>query len=174
MKVEEYLDLEKDAAERHDFVGGVIHPTPRPTPRHEYIVGNIHRRLADAAEGGSCRVHRENAKVRIGDELVYYPDVMVACGPEPNYPLVETAPCLLVEVIAPDTREIDRREKVAFYLNIPSLKAYLLVEENRPVVERFFRDEEGKWGLAAHFETGSHPVPCPEMRLSLAEIYEGL
>ncbi|MGH3086619.1 MAG: Uma2 family endonuclease [Rubrobacteraceae bacterium] len=168
------MELEKEATERRDFVGGVLHPTPRPTARHERIVGNIYRRLAEAAEGGVCRVYMNDMKVRIGDDLVYHPDVMVARGPEPEHPGVETAPCLLVEVFPPETREIDRREKVAFYPLIPSLKAYLLVEENRPVVERFFRDEKGKWGLAAQFQTGSFPVPCPETRLSLAEVFEGL
>lgn len=172
MTVEEYLELE--TTERRDYVGGVLHPTPRPMPRHERIVENIHRRLTEEAVGSSCRVHKGDARVRIGEDLVYYPDVMVACGPEPDHPNVETAPCLLVEVVSPDTREIDRREKVGFYQLIPTLKAYLVVEENRPVVERFFRGEEGKWGLAAQFEKGSFPVPCPEMRLSLAEVFEGL
>ncbi|CAN5430653.1 MAG: Uma2 family endonuclease [Rubrobacteraceae bacterium] len=174
MSVEEYLELEKEATERHEFVGGVVHAMTRPTLRHNRIAGNIYRRLADKAVGGPCRVYIENAKVRIEDDIFYYPDIMAVCGPESDDAYFETDPCLLVEVVSPSTEHIDRREKFAFYQSIPTLKAYLIVEQNRPVVERFFRDEEGEWGRAAHFETGSFPVPCPEMRLSLAEIYEGL
>jgi Uma2 family endonuclease len=174
MRVEEYLELEKEATERHEYVGGVIHAMTRPTLRHNRIAGNIYAALLAAARGGPCRVYIENARVSIEDEVFYYPDVMVVCGPESDDAYVEREPCLLVEVVSPSTEDIDRREKFAFYQSITSLKAYLIVEQNRPVVERFFRDEEGEWGRAAHFEEGSFPVPCPEMRLSLAEVYEGL
>lgn len=172
--VEEYLKLEKDATGRRDYVGGVLHPVPTPTPRHTRISDNIYAALLRASQGGPCRVYAGGARVRIGDDLVYYPDIMAACEPTSDDARAETNPCLLAEVVSPETEEIDRREKVAFYQRIPSLKAYLMVEENRPVVERLFRKEGGEWERAAHFQTGSHPIPCPEMRLSLAEIYEGL
>ncbi len=175
MSIEEYLELEKEATERHEFVGGVVHAMTRPTLRHNRIAGNTYAALLSAARGGPCRVYIENAKVRIGDDAGYYPDIMVVCGPESDDPYYEREPCLLVEVASPSTEHIDRREKFAFYQSISSLQAYLIVEQDRPVVERFFRDEEGEWGRAAHFEEGSFPVPCPpDVRLSLAEVYEGL
>ncbi|MBA2692259.1 MAG: Uma2 family endonuclease [Rubrobacter sp.] len=175
MSVEEYLEFERESEARHEFVGGVVHAMTRPTLRHNRIAGNIYAALLAAARGGPCRVYIENAKVRIGDDLFYYPDIMVVCGPESDDPYFEIDPCLLVEVVSPNTEHIDRREKFAFCQSISSLKAYLIVEQDRPVVECFFRDEDGEWGRAAHFETGSLPVPCPpDVRLSLAEVYEGL
>ncbi len=174
LDIEEYLELEKEATERHEFVGGIVHAMTRPTLRHNRIAGNIYAALLSAARGGPCRVYIENAKVRIRDDASYYPDIMVVCGPESDDPYYEREPCLLVEVVSPSTEHIDRREKFAFYQSISSLQTYLIVEQDRPSVERFYRDEEGEWGRAAHFQTGSFPVPCPEMRLSLAEIYEGL
>ncbi len=174
MTIEEYLEFEKEADERHEFVGGVVHAMTRPTRRHNRIAGNIYRKLADKAVGGPCRVYIEGVKVRIRDDAGYCPDAMVVCGEEPDDAYVETNPCLLVEVASPSTERIDRHEKLAFHKSIPSLNAYLIVEQERPVVERFFRKESGEWDRAVHFEDGSFPVPCPEMRLSLADIYEGL
>ncbi len=41
-------------------------------------------------------------------------------------------------------------------------------------VERHFRGEEGVWPRADLVDEGRFSVPCPEMPLTLAEIYEGL
>lgn len=175
MSVEEYLEFERDSEVRHEYVGGVLHAMISASLRHNRIAGNISAALIGASRGGPCRVYIENAKVRIGDDLVYYPDIMVVCGPESDDPYIERDLCLLVEVVSPSTEHIGRREKFAFYQSISTLKAYLIVEQDRPVVERFSGDEEGERGHAAHFETGSLPVPCPpNVRLSLAEVYEGL
>lgn len=175
LDIEEYLELEKEATERHEFVGGVVHAMTRPTLRHNRIAGNIYAALLAAARGGPCRVYIENAKVRIGDDASYYPDIMVVCGSESDDPYFEIGPCLLVEVASPSTERIDRHEKLAFYKSIPALQTYLIVEQDRRVVERFFRDEEGEWGRAVHFEEGSFPVPCPPgAELSPTDIYEGL
>lgn len=172
--VEEYLKLERDATVRHEYVGGEIHALASASRRHSRIAGNIFRRLANAAAGGPCRVHQSDMKLRAADDVVYYPDVMVVCGPEPDDPYVERDPCLVVEVTSPSTESIDRREKLAAYRDIASLKAYLLVEQERQVVERYFRDEEGTWLHAALYNEGSFPIPCPETSLSLPEVYEGL
>ena len=67
--------------------------------------------LADAAEGGPCRVYFSDMKLRVADDLFYYPDVLVACEPDDTY--TEDEPCLVVEVASPSTGTTDRREKLA-------------------------------------------------------------
>ena len=49
------------------------------------------RRLADAAEGGPRHVYVEAVKLRVED-VIYYPDVMVSCGPEGEDPLIQESP----------------------------------------------------------------------------------
>jgi Uma2 family endonuclease len=93
-------------------------------------------------------VYSESVKLRVADDVIYYPDVMVACGPEGDDPLVEDDLCLVVEVVSRSTETTDRREKLAAYKRMPGLEAYLIFSQN--------------------------PVPCPETELSLAQIYEGL
>ena len=39
------------------------------------------------------------------------------------------SPCLIVEVLSESTARIDRREKLLAYQSLPSLQAYLLVEQ---------------------------------------------
>ena len=175
LTVEEYLKLEESATVRHEYVDGMIHAMVGATRRHNQIAINIVARLWNAARGGDCRVYASDVKVQAADDAIYYyPDVMVACGPEDDDPLVEHEPCLIVEVTSPSTETTDRREKAFTYRRIPSLKAYLIVDQNRRWVERHFRDANGEWHQGGLSDEGELPIPCPEMKLSFDDIYEGL
>jgi Uma2 family endonuclease len=180
LSIEEYRKLEESATVRHEYVAGEIYAMVGATRRHHRICVNILRRLADAAAGGPCRVSMETVRLEVvGDDVstsvAYYPDVMVACGVEPEDPYIEDAPCLLVEVVSPNTASTDRREKLMVYRQIPSVEAYLIVHQETKRVERHFRDAEGVWRKADLLDEGSFPFPCPPgARLSLDEVYEGL
>jgi Uma2 family endonuclease len=172
LSVEEYLRLEEMSSVKHEYVGGVIHALAGASKRHNQIAGNIYARLRAAARGGPCRVYIGDVKVRVTDDVYYYPDIVVSCSSESADPYVEDEPCLVVEVASPSTESTDRREKAAAYRRIPTLKAYLIVHQNRRRVERHYRDEDGSWWHAEVAGEGSVPLPCPEIRLSLDEIYE--
>ncbi len=173
--VEEYLELEETSAFRHEYVGGIIHAQAGATKRHNRIAGNIYARLLAASRGGPCRVYVETVKLRAADDLFYYPDVMVACGPEGESPLYEDSPCLVVEVTSPSTASIDRREKMLAYRRIPSLEAYLIFDQESHRVERHWRNERGEWLQGEVVMSGGVvPFPCPETEVLLTEIYEGL
>lgn len=174
LTVEEYMKLEEGATVRHEYVAGEIHAMTGATKRHNRIVGNISDRLRSAARGSDCRVYTETVKLRTAEDLIYYPDVMVACSPESEDPYVEEDPSLVVEVVSSSTETTDRREKLAAYKRIPNLEAYLIVAQDRNWVERHFRDENGVWQRADLVDQGELPIPRPDMKLSLADIYEGL
>ena len=71
-------------------------------------------------------------RLRLEDDTFYYPDVMVVREPlESENPTFQREPCLLVEVTSPSTETTDRREKLAAYKAIPTLKAYLIVSQER-------------------------------------------
>lgn len=174
MTVEEYLDFERSSTVKHEYVGGHVYAMTGVSRRHSRISGNIFAALREAAGGGPCRVHQSDMQVPTPDGPFYYPDVVVACGEEPEDPYIEDAPCLLVEVLSPNTESTDRREKLLAYRKLPSLQAYLIVAQDERVVERHFRDKQGQW-QTAFVEEVSFSVPCPsEAELSLDGIYEGL
>lgn len=174
LSVEEYLEYERDAEVRHEYVAGMIHAHVGTTKRHARIVGNISARLWIAARGGPCRVYASDVKARVSDDVFYYPDVMVACGPDEGDPLYEEEPCFIVEVTSSSTRDIDRREKLAAYKKLPTLKSYLIVEQEESRVEIHHRDERGYWWHSELQDEGTVPITCPETTLTLADIYENL
>ncbi len=176
MSVEEYLEFEKDSEVRHEYVGGVAYAMTGGSGRHNRISLNIARKLADGAEGTSCRVYMSDMKVSIPDRPFYYPDVIVVCGEEPEHPyyFVED-PCLIVEVTSPNTEATDRREKLEAYKTLPTLMEYLIVSQNEEKLERHFRDENDEWWRAELANEAEIPLPCPPgASLSLEDIYENL
>lgn len=176
MSIEEYLESERDSDVRHEYVGGVVYAMTGGSGRHNRIGGKIYRRLAEGAEGTPCRVYMSDMKVSIPNGQFYYPDVMVVCGREPEHPyyFVED-PCLIVEVISPNTESTDRREKLEAYKTIPTVMEYLIVSQGEDKVERHFRDEDDVWWRAELAGETSFPVSCPPgVELLLGDIYEGL
>lgn len=174
LTVEEYLALEETATVKHEYVGGNIFAMTGTTKRHNRIVGNVYRKLADSAEGSPCQVYVEAVKLRVARDVIYYPDVMVTCEPDDD-PLIEENPCLVVEVISPNTETTDRREKLLAYRSLPGLGAYLVVAQDQRRVEHHFRDRDGNWQRNNFVEEGHIPLPCPpEALLTLEDIYRGL
>lgn len=172
MSVDEYLRFEEAAPTKHEYVAGDVYAMTGVTYRHACIVTNVAYRLAGAARAGSCRVVHD-VKVRAGDRI-YYPDVMVLCTPQSADALVLGDPCLVVEVTSRSTARVDRGEKLDAYRTVPSLRAYLIVDHRWRRVERHWRDAVGAWQREEIAVDGSVPVPCPEMALTLDEIYEGV
>ncbi len=168
VSVEDYLEGEKDAAVKHDYVRGEVYALAGASDVHNTIAGNIHTVLNLAARRTGCRTYMSDMKVRI-DEIFYYPDVMFVCddGPDPYY---KDNPCVLAEVLSPSTARTDTNEKRYTYLTLPSLKLYLLVDSRRRFVWGYYRTKTG-WHERVFAEGESVPVPCADLELSMADIY---
>jgi Uma2 family endonuclease len=175
LSIEEYLELEVASDVRHEYVAGEIYAMTGATRRHNRIVGNILTRLYAVAGDGPCRVYFEAVKLRAARNIVYYPDVMVACGPEGDDPYVEDAPCLVVEVLSPSTETTDRREKAFVYQQLKGLEAYVIVHQDVRHAEWWWRDERGDWRYTEVAGGGHVPFPCPGngLEMTLDEIYRG-
>lgn len=173
MSVEEYLACEQKGDIRHEYVNGYIYALAGGSSRHNRIAGNIHVHLWQLAQGKPCRVYQEGMKLRTED-LFYYPDVMVVCNkPEPD-PFFETEPCVLVEVLSPSTKNTDLREKLTTYKGLPSVQTYLIVEAERLVVRRFWKETDGHWRQEDLTGDGDIALPCLDGVLTLPQIYRGV
>ncbi|WCM40024.1 Uma2 family endonuclease [Thermus antranikianii] len=172
----EYLAWEEAQPERHELVEGVPYAMAGDSRVHNLLVGNLYALLRPHARARGCRLYTETVKLRIGENTFYYPDLMLVCVGAPPHTHYEESPCLLVEVVSDSTEGIDRREKLWRYLKLPSLQAYLLVDNRQPRVEAYFRGPEG-WlyqALGPEMGEGGLGVPCLGVGLSLEEIYEGV
>jgi Uma2 family endonuclease len=175
VSVEEYLRIEEASVDvRHEYVRGVLYAMAGATRRHNQIVLNIASRLLIGSGDSPCAVHAETVKVRVAEDVIYYPDVVVTCDPADSDPLIINHPCLVIEVLSPSSITADRGSKLHHYLGVPDLQGYLVVYLDEQRVEWYWRNErDGTWQL--EFKTdGAIQLPCPQIELSLTEVYRGL
>ncbi len=175
LSVVEYLEGEIKAELRHEYVAGTAYAMGGASSAHNIVSGNLFAALHRHLRGGPCRVFMADMKLRIrqaGDESYYYPDVMVACHPEDDARYFREQPILIAEVLSESTESIDRREKRLIYPRIPSLEAYLILEQARPAAELHRRAD----GWAAFYlqAPDTLTLDCLHFSLPLAELYEGL
>jgi Uma2 family endonuclease len=176
LSVEDYFALEEKSPLRHEYVAGEIFAMSGATVRHNLISANIAGELRSHLRGGPCKAFINDVKVRIkvaDSEVIYYPDVMVACGELSQDENHVWHPTLVIEVLSPSTEMIDRREKALNYRQIPGLEEYVLVGQRVRHVT-IFRRREG-W-RPEHMRWMESAVDLRSIQLSLpmAQIYEGV
>ena len=177
LTLDEYFDVELRSEAKHEFLDGEILAMSGASPRHNAVVGNLHRVLATATRGGPCRAFGSDQRVATPDQLYTYPDLSVFRGPMVfvgGRPQTATNPVLLVEVLSDSTRDYDRGEKLARVQRIPSLTDVLLVEPGFVRVEHWVRRGDD-WARTLHLDPSDVVglVGC-RVTVPVAEIYEDL
>lgn len=173
---QDYLEGEKTAEFRHEYVDGQVYAMAGTSIRHNDIALNIAFALRAATRGTPCKVNASDVKVRAQrSKAYYYPDVIVGCQRDEADEYYLEKPCLIVEVTSKSTEWKDFTEKLVAYQKLASLQVYLIVAQDQPQVTLFYRDAEGAWDVA-RFDSLEQTItlPCPEATLTLADIYEGV
>ena len=144
---EEYLEGEKLAEVRHEYVDGQVYAMSGTSKNHGRIAGNLFRRLSEHLRGHRCEPFINDIKVRIRPpfgNLFYYPDVFVTCtADEDEDEYYVNQPTIIAEVISPSTEQIDRREKVQAYRQLASMQIYVIIEQTRIAATVLRRAEQG-------------------------------
>ena len=173
---EEYLALERRAETKHEYYDGVLVAMVEGTGTDSQISGNTIIAFGAQLRGRPCTVFTSDLKVGITKLSAYaYPDVTIVCGRPQYADAVEDVlvdPLVIVEVLSPSTEHYDRTGKFLRYQRIPSFAEYLLIAQDRPLVELCSRQDDGMWewvaveGLAATIA-----IPSLGCTLALADIY---
>lgn len=179
--VSEYLQYEQEALERHEYRNGEIIAMAGGTYNHSLIVANTIRELGIALKGKPCRVLDSNLRIRSRRvPLFTYPDISVVCG-EPQFDPDDRSgqtiinPRVLIEVLSPSTEAYDRGAKFNFYRQLEPLEEYVLISQDAPRIETFYRQPEGTWLFAAVGELESRVrLRSLGLELLLQEIYSGV
>ena len=132
---QEYLDGELLSDVKHEFLDGTVYAMAGASADHGRISGNLFAAfLRHLQERKSpCEPFLADMKVKTGNKF-FYPDVLIACEQEEN-DYFRNAPLLIVEVVSQSTRKIDNTLKRLSYQSIPSLKEYVLIEQDFVDVE---------------------------------------
>ncbi len=171
MSIQEYLAFEEKSAIKHEYAAGQVFAMAGASERHNRIAMNLGSNLHQATRRSECTTFISDMRVKI-DQVIYYPDIMVACEVSDRDPYLKTAPCLIVEVLSPSTERIDRGEKLYNYRQIAELKAYVLISQEEVRVD-VYRRAGAQWLFESYSNlSDTLHLDCPKTELTLAEIYE--
>ena len=171
----EYLDMERKAVTKSEYLSGQILAMSGASNAHNIITMNTANQLYNQLVDRDCLVYASDMRVRVHMPVSYfYPDITVVCGePRLEDDVFDTLlnPTVVIEVLSPSTAAYDRREKFTRYQQIASLKEYLLVSQSRMHIEHYIR-QDNQW-IASEFQKSADVVPISsiECELLLGHVY---
>ena len=174
---EEYLAAERLSETRSEYLDGGVYPMTGGSINHIRIVSNIDTQLNNQLGDRQCDVLPTEMKVRLQESRkFFYPDIAVVCG-DPQFYDERTDiilnPDLIIEVLSPSTEAFDRGAKFQAYRTLESLKEYLLVSQETPLIEQYVRGDGGKWTLTAVAGLESSlALPSIGCTLNLGAVYD--
>ena len=141
ISVEQYLNDEPKREKRHELINGKLHARTDASINHQRICGNFICLFGNHLEATKCDTFGSNMKVNV-DSNFFYPDVAVDCSFDEQTPYYSKTPIIIVEVLSGSTARIDRTIKRLSYINIASLKEYVLIEQDFVYVEVMRKNDE--------------------------------
>ena len=150
---EEYLALERQAPYKSEYVAGQIAAMSGASRAHQPVLFRV---LSGQLLERPCEAHASDLRVKVSARGMYtYPDIVVVCG-DAHFEdaAVDTLlnPTLIVEVLSPSTEAYDRGAKFGYYRQAPSLREYVLIAQDRMLVEQYVRADAG-WLLTETSES---------------------
>ena len=154
--LEKYFELEEKANYKSEFRNGKIVSRnigmAGGTLNHSKIMTNITVNLVNTVADNYDVFNSELAIYIPKYNHAVYPDVCVVEGEPEMYQNRNRAilnPILIVEVASDSTDKYDRTNKFRKYKSLPSFKEYVLVDQDTPVVDVFFKDKLG-WRMKTY------------------------
>lgn len=185
--IQEYLEFEKAATERHEYYQGEIFQMyghgellamSGAGNRHNIIFSNLFGEIAFKLKGKSCQPYGPDMRLNIPENTLFtYPDISIYCSEPENIPEDDESfiqPSVLIEILSPSTREYDRGGKFKLYRDIPTLKEYILVDTAVINVEAFRINSNNHWELEEYRDfSATLTLSSLNISVPVAEIYRG-
>jgi len=182
--LEQYLKIEREADERSEFIDGEIYAMAGESGAHADISMNLAGILQQQLKGKSCRARTKDTKVRsgamketFGRGMISYPDLVIICGaPEyhDKHKDIVLNPTAVIEVPSESTESFDRSGKFMRYRNFsPTLTDYILVSQDKPLIEHYTRQSDGSWILREYFGLNKNfTIASIDCSLNSAEVFD--
>lgn len=178
--IEDYLALERVAEHKSEYEAGKVVAMSSGTINHGIIGNNINTELNIALKGkkscitinGDVRIWIEKAKSFV------YPDAMVICGEIATYKNDQNSiinSILVVEVLSKSTESYDRGDKFHKYCSLPSFKEYVLIDQNKPVIDVLYKEDSSYWKMTTAIGLDkSITLNSIGVTLKLEDIYQNI
>jgi Uma2 family endonuclease len=173
----EYLELERASDEKHEYFDGQIYLMSGASLKHEKVATNLILEIGTFLKGKKCKILAETMRVTNKTRDAYmYPDLLIYCEKEEledDHFDTLLNPSVILEILSPSTRSIDKGRKFLYYQEIASLKEYFMVDTLKQRVYVARKQSNGKWAYEPTSEKGSIFIETISFHLSLSDIYNG-
>jgi Uma2 family endonuclease len=169
----EFLEWEERQDLRYEFDGVAPVAMAGGSAGHADIQANLTTAIRNRLRGKPCKFYGSDLKFQVADERVRYPDGMVVCSPVDRTATVIRDPVVVFEVLSPGTAARDRIVKAREYQATPSVKRYVMLEQDRIGATVHVRAQDG-WSVLVLKDEDTLTMPEIGLSIPLAEFYEGI
>jgi len=152
--IEQYLELERTSESKHEYFEGEIFALAGGSKNHNLIAANLSGILYNQLRKSACKFYPSDMRVKITKTGLYtYPDLSIVCGtPRFDAQIPDTLlnPQIVIEILSASTEKYDRGAKFENYRSIISLKEYILVSQDKPLIEHYSWQRDNTWLLVVH------------------------
>jgi Uma2 family endonuclease len=174
---EEYLLLERESIEKHEYFRNEIFAMAGASARHNQIFSNLFIAAGIQLKGKPCQPYGSDLRIHIPENTLFtYPDISIFCGdllPSEVDKDTVVQPTALVEILSPSTRSYDRGDKFVLYRDIPTLKEFIIVDSESISIEVFYINSRGHWELEEYKQlTQTLEIRSVGIRIPLTAVYD--
>lgn len=175
LSLDAYLKHEEETNLKYEYHDGQIFALAGGTINHGLLCANIYSEIRTALrkKNSDCKPLSSEIKLHIKNDRYdsfVYPDTMVICGTleasESNENAVKN-PVLIVEVLSKSTADYDRGDKFHMYRQIPTLQEYVLIEQNKYVVDIHFKNPKSDLWRISRFEGEDSEIQFQSLGISI-------
>lgn len=170
--VEDFWNLvDSDTEHRYEYWGGQIRMRTGESPNHAQLISALNALLYPLIEPTDCMLHAD-AYVLVRDGLWLCPDLVLSCDPhDVMQPRNITAPCLIIEVVSPDTASEDRGYKAEKYRSVPTVQEYVLIDSEHIYAELYRRESPRQWNMHVFLAGDSIELRTMDTSLTMDQLY---
>jgi Uma2 family endonuclease len=172
MTVAEFLAWEERQELRYEFDGFRPVAMTGGTVAHEVIGQNIRTELSNRLRGSRCVPLGANTKIQVAGRI-RYPDALVVCSPLDRKATVVVDPVVVFEVLSDSTAHIDYFEKLREYTAAPSIRRYVIVDQDLIAATVFVRDGD-RMVVETVGRGGTLTMPEIEVEIAIDALYRGV
>ena len=168
----EYLKGELISDIKHEYVDGEVYAMAGASKKHNRISGNIFLKIENSLRQNNspCITYTSDMKVKVVNisKSFFYPDIVVVCeNNDDDY--YQNSPVIIVEVLSKSTGKYDKSNKRLSYFNIPTLKEYVLIEQDSCEIVVF--EKVKGWQSSYYFLGDEITFKSIDITVSVEDIY---
>ena len=174
MTREEFFVWAEAQDTRHEFDGFRPVAMTGGSMNHDMIANNLRFELVGKLRGGSCRPLGPDAGVATPGNKVRYPEAVVTCSEVPGRDRLVPNPVVVFEVVSPGSIRIDQVIKLREYRAVPSVKRYVVVEQDGAALIVHARQHDESWTTTPLVAGDVLALPEIGIEIPVNAIYNGI